>query len=313
MAHAVWHARCGGERPWDVAGEPYCGPCEMPPRTDQVADTVARILVVDDNLLIRTLLREILSGAGHEVLAEAGDGDEAIKRYLELRPDLVTLDLVMPRRDGLATLTELRHLDPRARVIICSAWLTQPRVTTALRLGAKGFVSKPFDRRTLLAAVDAALAESGALPAARGRPVAPGGRAGGAEGPASACRPTPDLPDAELRDERREFDRVAVALPVTLLPENAPPIETWTVDVSGGGMLVTASGVPDDAHLGFQLTLGPGDAPVEGTARVARAPKPDQCALAFETVRAEDHERLIAYLARQRSATARLGALTDAD
>ena len=184
MAHAVWHARCGGERPWDVAGEPYCGPCEMPPRTDQVADTVARILVVDDNLLIRTLLREILSGAGHEVLAEAGDGDEAIKRYLELRPDLVTLDLVMPRRDGLATLAELRHLDPRARVIICSAWLTQPRVTTALRLGAKGFVSKPFDRRTLLAAVDAALAESGG--AASGA-----GAAGGAGGPVA-----PDPPGA---------------------------------------------------------------------------------------------------------------------
>ncbi len=86
---------------------------------------MARILVVDDNLLIRTLVREILSGAGHEVLAEAGDGDEAIKRYLALRPDLVTLDLVMPRRDGLATLAELRHLDPRARVIICSAWLTR--------------------------------------------------------------------------------------------------------------------------------------------------------------------------------------------
>ena len=267
---------------------------------------MARILVVDDNLLIRTLLREILSGAGHEVLAEAGDGDEAIKRYLELRPDLVTLDLVMPRRDGLATLAELRHLDPRARVIVCSAWLTQPRVTTALRLGAKGFVSKPFDRRTLLAAVDAALAETGrAASGARGAGGA--GSAGGTEGPGpEPVVRRPDLPDAELRDERREFDRVAVALPVTLVLENAPPIETWTVDVSGGGMLVTASGVPDDAHLGFQLTLGPGDAPVEGTARVARAPKPDQCALAFETVHADDHERLIAYLARQRSATARL-------
>ena len=130
---------------------------------------MAKILVVDDNLLIRTLLREILSGAGHEVIAEARDGEEAIKRALELRPDLVTLDLVMPRRDGLSTLAEMRHLDPRARVIICSAWLTQPRVTTALRLGAKGFVSKPFDRATLLAAVDAALSEVGTAARARCR------------------------------------------------------------------------------------------------------------------------------------------------
>ncbi len=262
------------------------------------------ILVVDDNLLIRTLLREILSGAGHEVIGEARDGDEAIKRALELRPDLVTLDLVMPRRDGLATLAELRHLNPRARVIICSAWLTQPRVTTALRLGAKGFVAKPFDRATLLAAVDAALVEDA--------PTA--GRVAGAGGAGSErVVQGPDLAESEPRDERREFDRVAVALPVTLQPEDGPPIETWTVDVSGGGMLVTASGVPDDLHVGFHLRIGPGEPPVEGTARVARAPKPDQCALAFETVGADDHERLIAYLSRQRSATARLGALTNPD
>jgi two-component system, chemotaxis family, chemotaxis protein CheY len=259
---------------------------------------MARILVVDDNLLIRTLLREILSSAGHEVIAEARDGDEAITRAVDLRPDLVTLDLVMPRRDGLSTLAQIRHLNPRARVIICSAWLTQPRVTTALRLGAKGFVSKPFDRGTLLAAVDAALAEAKT-------------GAGGADS-AHVVRP-PDLVDADLRDERREFDRVAVALPVTLLPHDGPPIETWTIDVSGGGMLVDGSGPPGDAQVGFQLALGPGEPRVEGTARIARAPKPDQCALAFEAIRAEDHERLIGYLARQRSATARLGALTDLD
>ena len=253
------------------------------------------------------------------MIAEARDGEEAIKRALELRPDLVTLDLVMPRRDGLATLAEMRHLDPRARVIICSAWLTQPRVTTALRLGAKGFVSKPFDRATLLAAVDAALSEVGT--AARGAGGAGGaGAAGGAGGagaaPGAAAEAVvrrPALADPELRDERREFDRVAVALPVTLLPDDRPPIATWTVDVSGGGMLVNASGLPDGARVDFQLTIGPGEAPLEGTARVARAPKPDHLALAFESVRAADHERLIAYLARQRSAIARLGTLTDGD
>jgi len=277
---------------------------------------VAKILVVDDNLLIRTLLREILSGAGHEVIAEARDGEEAIKRALELRPDLVTLDLVMPRRDGLSTLAEMRHLDPRARVIICSAWLTQPRVTTALRLGAKGFVSKPFDRATLLAAVDAALSEVGTAARGAGGAGAAGGAGGAGAAPGAAAEAVvrrPALADPELRDERREFDRVAVALPVTLLPDDRPPIATWTVDVSGGGMLVNASGLPDGARVDFQLTIGPGEAPLEGTARVARAPKPDHLALAFESVRAADHERLIAYLARQRSAIARLGTLTDGD
>jgi two-component system, chemotaxis family, chemotaxis protein CheY len=146
---------------------------------------MARIMIVDDNLLIRTLLREIAASGGHDVVAEAKHGDEAIAHAREQRPDLVTLDLVMPRRDGFRTLPELRLIDPTVLVIVCSAWLTEPRVTTALRLGANGFVAKPFDRTTLLGVLDAVLTEAGADPRR------------------SLITRSPTFSEAEARDERR--------------------------------------------------------------------------------------------------------------
>jgi two-component system, chemotaxis family, chemotaxis protein CheY len=120
---------------------------------------VARVVIVDDNLLCRTLLRRILSDGGHEVVGEAQDGTRAPVCVHELRPDLVTLDLVMPGRGGLATLEHLLMVDPSLAVVVCSASLDQRRVLAALRLGAKGFVVKPVDHETVLDAVRNALAE----------------------------------------------------------------------------------------------------------------------------------------------------------
>lgn len=251
---------------------------------------MARILVVDDNLLIRTLLREILTDGGHEVLAEAANGEQAVTNAVAMRPELITLDLVMPGRDGLETLAQLRHYDPRVRVIVCSAWLTGPRVTTALRLGASGFVAKPFDRQTLLATVEQALAEA--------RPAA--GQAAPAVPPVAG-----DLPGDDRSDERREFDRIEVALPVVLEHDGAA-MRVWTIDLSGGGMLVAVTGLTQGEAVQFELTLEPGGPPVAGTARVVRASEAERCGLAFEEIHASDHERLIAYIRRQQAATTRL-------
>jgi two-component system, chemotaxis family, chemotaxis protein CheY len=121
---------------------------------------VARILIVDDNLLCRTLLRRILTDGGHEVVGEAPDGVHAPACVHELRPELVTLDLVMPGRSGLATLEHLLMVDPSLAVVVCSASLDQRRVIAALRLGAKGFVVKPFSQQTVLDTVHDALAYS---------------------------------------------------------------------------------------------------------------------------------------------------------
>ena len=111
---------------------------------------VARVVIVDDSLLIRTQLRTIFSDGQFEVIGEAEDGLEAPGRVRKLRPDLVTLDLVMPGRDGLTTLEHLLMVDPGLAVIVCSASLDERRVIAALRLGAKGFITKPFDRDTVL-------------------------------------------------------------------------------------------------------------------------------------------------------------------
>jgi two-component system chemotaxis response regulator CheY len=119
---------------------------------------MARVLVVDDAAFMRKLLTDALVGGGHEVVGEAGDGVQALARYQELRPELTTLDITMPEKDGLTTLRELRMLDHDARVVIVSALGQESKVLEAVKLGAKDFVVKPFDAERLLAAVEKALA-----------------------------------------------------------------------------------------------------------------------------------------------------------
>jgi two-component system chemotaxis response regulator CheY len=118
---------------------------------------MARMLVVDDAAFMRKVLSDALVSAGHEVVGEAADGNQALARYQELSPDLTTLDITMPDKDGIATLRELIALDPDARVIICSALGQEAKVLEAIKLGAKDFVVKPFDADRLLGAVAKAL------------------------------------------------------------------------------------------------------------------------------------------------------------
>jgi len=125
---------------------------------------MARVLVVDDAAFMRKVLTDALLAGGHEVVGEAGDGDAALAAYRELRPDLVTLDITMPNKDGLAALRELMELDPAARVVICSALGQETKVLGAIKAGAKDFVVKPFERERLLAAVDKALGQPSATP-----------------------------------------------------------------------------------------------------------------------------------------------------
>jgi two-component system chemotaxis response regulator CheY len=118
---------------------------------------MARMLVVDDAAFMRKVLSDALISAGHEVVGEAADGNQALARYQELSPDLTTLDITMPEKDGIATLRDLIALDPDARVIICSALGQEAKVLEAIKLGAKDFVVKPFDADRLLGAVAKAL------------------------------------------------------------------------------------------------------------------------------------------------------------
>ena len=92
---------------------------------------MARVLVVDDAAFMRKMVGDALTSGGHEIVGEAGDGAEAIARYQELRPEVTTLDITMPEKDGLEALREIIQLDPDARVVMCSALGQESKVLEA--------------------------------------------------------------------------------------------------------------------------------------------------------------------------------------
>lgn len=118
---------------------------------------MARVLVVDDAAFMRKMVSDALVKGGHEVVGEARDGNEAVSRYQELRPEVTTLDITMPEKDGLAALQEIISLDPEARVVMCSALGQESKVLESIKIGAKDFVVKPFQPDRVLGAVDKAL------------------------------------------------------------------------------------------------------------------------------------------------------------
>jgi two-component system chemotaxis response regulator CheY len=107
---------------------------------------------------MRKVVSDALASGGHEVVGEAGNGAEAVQRYQELSPELVTLDITMPEKDGLEALGEIISLDPGAKVLMCSALGQESKVIESIQKGAKDFVVKPFQPAQLLEAVGKALA-----------------------------------------------------------------------------------------------------------------------------------------------------------
>ena len=118
---------------------------------------MARILVVDDAAFMRVRAAKVLTDNGHEV-AEAENGIEAIKKYVEWQPDAVLMDITMPEMDGLTALKEIRKIDPNARIAMVTAMGQQAIVMQALKDGAKDFVLKPMQADRVLAALTKLLA-----------------------------------------------------------------------------------------------------------------------------------------------------------
>jgi two-component system chemotaxis response regulator CheY len=118
---------------------------------------MARILIVDDAAFMRKMVTDALTKGGHEVIGEAGNGEEAVAQFQALKPDLTTLDITMPEKDGLAALKDIMALDPSAKVIMCSALGQESKVLESIKLGAKDFVVKPFQADRVLDAVGKAL------------------------------------------------------------------------------------------------------------------------------------------------------------
>lgn len=104
-----------------------------------------RVLVVDDAIFMRRMISDILVENGMEIVGEADTGAKAIERYKELRPDLVTMDIIMPEMNGIDAVRKIVEHDAQAKIVMCSALGQQALVQDAIAAGAKDFLIKPFN------------------------------------------------------------------------------------------------------------------------------------------------------------------------
>ena len=112
-----------------------------------------KVLIADDALFMRNLLKDILTKVGYTVIAEATNGEEAVALYRKHQPDLVTMDIVMPLKSGIEALEEIIKEDPYARIVMCSALGQESLVLEAVQAGAKDFIVKPFKEERVVEVV----------------------------------------------------------------------------------------------------------------------------------------------------------------
>jgi len=123
---------------------------------------MAKILVVDDSAFARKIIVDVLSKEGYEIAGEAEDGSEAVKLYKEKKPDLVTMDIVMPETDGMdgiAAVREILKINPKARILMVTAVGQGEALKKVQQTGAKGFIRKPFDSAIIIDEVSRILEE----------------------------------------------------------------------------------------------------------------------------------------------------------
>ena len=124
----------------------------------QEEETVkARVLIADDASFMRQMIREIIEPEGYEVVGESTDGIEAVEHFEELHPDLVTMDIVMPKKSGIDAVKDILKKHPNACVVMCSALGQESLVMEALQAGARDFIVKPFKPDAVLATLDKVL------------------------------------------------------------------------------------------------------------------------------------------------------------
>ncbi len=132
-----------------------------------------RLLVTDDSMMIRELIKELALEAGWQIVGEAANGDEAIELFKQYQPDVTTLDLVMPVHDGLHALRGIRAIDPQAKVLVISAISQTEVLREALSLGASDFIVKPFKKDQAQQALNLLAGDNvltAAIPVANGEP-----------------------------------------------------------------------------------------------------------------------------------------------
>jgi two-component system chemotaxis response regulator CheY len=120
-------------------------------------DNPQKVLICDDAVVMRMMIKSILTQAGFEVVGEAENGAQAVEKFSALKPHFVTMDLVMPEMDGIAAVRAIIANHPDAKIIMCTSMGQQQLVVDAIKAGAKGFVTKPFQGPKLLEAVQKVL------------------------------------------------------------------------------------------------------------------------------------------------------------
>jgi two-component system chemotaxis response regulator CheY len=118
------------------------------------------LLIIDDAMIIREMIKDTVTEAGWTVVGEAENGQQAVELYDALRPDAVTLDMVMPDYDGMHAMVGICELDPAAKILVVSAVDQKEMLKAAIRAGATDFVVKPFDRKHLVETLDAMAPEN---------------------------------------------------------------------------------------------------------------------------------------------------------
>ncbi|MGO4964749.1 response regulator [Bacillus paralicheniformis] len=114
---------------------------------------MTRVLIIDDAKFMRDKIREILETEDLQVAGEAGNGEEAVLLYQELQPDLVIMDITMPVKNGIEALKDMIQLNPKVKVIMCTAMRQKRIVVEAIEAGAKDFIVKPFEETKVVEAI----------------------------------------------------------------------------------------------------------------------------------------------------------------
>ncbi len=108
-----------------------------------------RVLLVDDSTYIRTVLGSIIVEAGFEVVGEAADGEEAIRKYMNLKPDIVLMDVIMEPMNGMAAAEVILDKDPAARILMVTVLEAKEILVDLIKIGAKGYITKPFSKEEI--------------------------------------------------------------------------------------------------------------------------------------------------------------------
>lgn len=111
---------------------------------------MARVLIVDDSMMMRRNIETILKSVGHEVVGQAVNGKQAVEMYLKFRPDLVTMDISMPLMNGISAVSEIIRVDQEAKIIMISAHNQKQMVFEAIKSGAKHYILKPIDAENVI-------------------------------------------------------------------------------------------------------------------------------------------------------------------